>query len=178
MKKYVLIAATAVTASVMAAAPAVAHVAPVERGAAAAAAEPAAPIRIVAPGERVHAAAGVRLWLTEEGKHWSTPDGGENFRSVVDGNLDMSRPGISHQSEGLGEKREFHSGVYYGTKDAARAELTDRDGRTTAVRFVQLPGGPGWGAWYITTPRTEGGHSITLYDSRGRVLAELPRFDF
>ncbi|WP_234318814.1 hypothetical protein [Streptomyces sp. NRRL F-2305] len=29
-------------------------------------------VRVVAPGERVRAGAGVELWLTEEGKHWST----------------------------------------------------------------------------------------------------------
>ncbi|WP_327129505.1 hypothetical protein [Streptomyces sp. NBC_01727] len=32
----------------------------------------ASSVRVVAPGERVQAAPGVQLWLTKEGKHWST----------------------------------------------------------------------------------------------------------
>ncbi|WP_052411612.1 hypothetical protein, partial [Streptomyces sp. NRRL S-118] len=91
---------------------------------------PASPTQVVAPGERVQAAPGVELWLTPEGKHWSTGDGGENFRSAVDGNLDMAQPGISHQTEGSTDGL-FHSGVYYGTKAAARVVLTDAAGRTT-----------------------------------------------
>ncbi|WP_039947392.1 hypothetical protein, partial [Streptomyces sp. NRRL S-118] len=94
----------------------------------------ASPVRVVAPGERVKAAPGVELWLTPEGKHWSTGDGGENFRSVVDGNLDMSAPGVSHQTEGTA-KRLFHSGVYYGTKAAARVVLTDATGGTTTAKL-------------------------------------------
>ncbi|OKK05806.1 hypothetical protein AMK26_06700 [Streptomyces sp. CB03234] len=125
------------------------------------------PPKVVAPGERVKAAPGVELWLTEEGKHWSTPDGGENFRSVTDGNLDTTRPGISHQSESDG-RRTFHSGVYYGTKDAARVTLTDQTGRTTTATMVELPGKPGWGAWYASATADP---AITLYDSAGNVLA-------
>ncbi|MFJ8589192.1 hypothetical protein ACIRD2_31665 [Streptomyces sp. NPDC093595] len=137
----------------------------------------ASAVRVVAPGERVKAAPGVELWLTPEGKHWSTGDGGENFRSVVDGNLDMSAPGVSHQTEGTA-KRLFHSGVWYGTKAAARVVLTDAAGKVTTAKLVELPGKPGWGAWYATTPAAAGtGHGVTLYDRHGRVLAELPGFD-
>lgn len=57
----------------------------------------------------------------------------------------------------------FHSGVYYGTKDAARVEITDRNGATTSAALVELPGEPGWGAWYVTTSRSAAGDdSITL----------------
>ncbi|MGA5099494.1 hypothetical protein ACPCAC_19295 [Streptomyces lavendulocolor] len=134
---------------------------------------PSAQVRTVAPGERVHAGHGVRLWLTEEGKHWSTPGGGENFRSVTDGNLDLTTPGITHQAEG-GTKRVFHSGVHYGTEDAARVTLTDETGRTTDAALVELAGEPGWGAWYVTTPAGAATHTVTLLDSAGRVLAQLP----
>ncbi len=42
---------------------------------------------------------------------------------------------------------------------------------------MELPGKPGWGAWYATTPTKAGdGHAVTLYDRHGRVLAELPGF--
>ncbi|MFF5161624.1 hypothetical protein ACFY3N_36675, partial [Streptomyces sp. NPDC000348] len=49
-------------------------------------------VRVVAPGERVRAGAGVELWLTEEGRHWSTPETDHQFRSVVDGNIDLRSP--------------------------------------------------------------------------------------
>ncbi len=38
------------------------------------------PIRVVAPGERVDAVPGVRVWLTADGEHWSTPRGSSQFR--------------------------------------------------------------------------------------------------
>ncbi|MFI6108346.1 hypothetical protein [Streptomyces sp. NPDC051310] len=136
-----------------------------------------APPRVVAAGERVKAAPGVELWLTPEGKHWSTGDGGENFRSVVDGNLDMAQPGLSHQTEGSTDGL-FHSGVYYGTRAAGRVVLTDAAGRTTTADLVKLPGEPGWGAWYATTPAAAGtGHGVTLYDRHGKALADLPGID-
>ncbi|MFE1960313.1 hypothetical protein [Streptomyces sp. NPDC059479] len=158
-------------------------------------ADQAPSIRVVAPGERVKAAPGVRLWLTEEGKYWSTPDMDEQFRSVTDGNLDLSTPGVSRQSESVGD-RYFHSGVYYGSRAAARVEITTRTGRTVRASMVELAGKPGWGAWYTTTELppvakvlgpegagtgtgTDTGapvdfiRSVTLYDTAGRVLATL-----
>ncbi|MYZ33653.1 hypothetical protein GT002_00550 [Streptomyces sp. SID4917] len=158
-------------------------------------ADQAPSIRVVAPGERVKAAPGVRLWLTEEGKYWSTPDMDEQFRSVTDGNLDLSTPGVSRQSESVGD-RYFHSGVYYGSRAAARVEVTTRTGRTVRASMVELAGKPGWGAWYTTTELppvakvlgpegagtgrgTDSGapvdfiRSVTLYDTAGRVLATL-----
>ncbi|MFF5635658.1 hypothetical protein [Streptomyces sp. NPDC012825] len=68
-------------------------------------------IRTVRSGERVDAGRGYTVWLTEEGRHWADPDGFENFRSVVDGNIDRSEPGVSHQSEG-GPAGTFYSGLY------------------------------------------------------------------
>ncbi|MFD7896707.1 hypothetical protein [Streptomyces sp. NPDC059743] len=156
-------------------------------------ADQAPSIRVVAPGERVKAAPGVRLWLTKEGKYWSTPDMDEQFRSVTDGNLDLSTPGVSRQSETVGD-RYFHSGVYYGSRAAARVEITTRTGRTVRASMVELAGKPGWGAWYTTTELptvakvlgpegagtgTDTGapvdfiRSVTLYDTAGRVLATL-----
>lgn len=44
------------------------------------------PIRVVAPGERVDAVPGVRVWLTADGEHWSTPQGSSRFRGLDDGN--------------------------------------------------------------------------------------------
>ncbi|MFE4617505.1 hypothetical protein ACFRJ7_15505 [Streptomyces sp. NPDC056747] len=135
------------------------------------------PIRTVRPGERVDAGKGWTVWLTRQGKYWSGPDGFENFRSVVDGNIDRSEPGVSHQSEG-DQNGAFHSGLYYGTRNAGRVELTDADGRTTAATLVALPGRSDWGVWYVHTGPSQGSPAVALYDRSGKLLADLPASDF
>ncbi|MBQ0983667.1 hypothetical protein KBZ10_03840 [Streptomyces sp. F63] len=155
----------------------------------------ASDLRVVAPGERVQAAPGVELWLTADGKHWSTPDQENQFRSVTDGNLDLSRPGVTLQSEPVGD-RYFHSGIYHSEGTPARVEIVTADGRTGGT-LVTLAGEPGWGAWYTTTALPGAGagagakterqrgaaagsspgsfvRSVTVYDTEGGVLAELP----
>lgn len=146
-----------------------------------AAAAAAKPVRTVRPGRRVDAGGGFTVWLTRDGKHWTGPDGYENFRSVVDGNIDRSQPGVSHQSEG-DATGVFHSGLYYGTRKAGRVELSDDAGHKTVATLIALPGRPDWGVWYAHTGPADGngGSSlgVTLYDRAGRPLAELPGFDF
>ncbi|MFF3322095.1 hypothetical protein [Streptomyces sp. NPDC002889] len=153
---------------------------------AAQASRPSSGVRTVTPGQRVQAAPGVQLWLTEQGKHWSTPDQPDQFRSVVDGNLDMSTPGVSLQAETVDGPRGrsyFLSGVFYGSRDAARVDVVTAKGRLTAT-MVTLPNRPGWGAWYTTGPlpdSTAGDRpgkdsflrSVTLYDRAGKQLARL-----
>ncbi|MFJ7958431.1 hypothetical protein ACIQ62_19290 [Streptomyces sp. NPDC096319] len=191
MKRYLLAAAGVVAAAVIAApsavgaasaeartAPAAAAPAPAGTTAAAKSAAPAgtaAPsrIRTVRSGERVDAGRGYTVWLTEDGKHWAGPDGFENFRSVVDGNIDRSRPGVSHQSEGDGAG-VFHSGLYYGTKKAGRVELTDAGGHKTVATLVALPGHSDWGVWYAHTGPSKDSPAVALYDRAGRLLADLP----
>ncbi|MFD3352949.1 hypothetical protein [Streptomyces fradiae] len=138
---------------------------------------PAPTVRVVRPGERVDGGDGWTLWLTRDGKHWTGPDGYANFRSVTDGNIDMSRPGVSHQSQG-DETGVFHSGLYYGTERAARVELIATDGTRTPASLLELPGRPGWGVWYVSTPPVtdQGGQGVALYDRTGRLIAELPAF--
>ncbi|MER5310015.1 hypothetical protein ABT034_19790 [Streptomyces sp. NPDC002773] len=131
------------------------------------------PVRVVAPGERVNAGKGWTVWLTEEGKHWSGPDGYENVRSVTDGNVDTGEPGVSHQSEG-DATRIFHSGLYYGTRTAGRVELTGAGGRRTVAALLELPGRPGWGVWYASTRPEDQAAGLALYDRAGELLAELP----
>ncbi|MFE1902776.1 hypothetical protein ACFW96_03775 [Streptomyces gardneri] len=198
MKKKYLSAVVAVTAAAALAAPAsaTAETKPTESVAATAIATAATvqaaetrttpskatvqntPIRTVRPGERVDAGQGWTVWLTKQGKYWSGPDGYENFRSVVDGNIDRTKPGVSHQSEG-GETGVFHSGLYYGTRAAGRVELTDADGRKTLATLVALPGRSDWGVWYVHTAPTRGGSpAVALYDRSGKLLADLPAWDF
>ncbi|MFJ7129714.1 hypothetical protein [Streptomyces sp. NPDC098101] len=131
------------------------------------------PVRVVAPGERVDAGRGYTVWLTEEGKHWSDPDGFENFRSVVDGNIDLSDAGVSHQSEGSAAGA-FHSGLYHGTRTVGRVELTDAGGRTILATLLELPGRPGWGVWYAHTGAGAGEVSVELYDRAGDRLGDGP----
>ncbi|QNP63479.1 hypothetical protein [Streptomyces genisteinicus] len=145
---------------------------------------PATGVRTVRPGQRVEAAPGVRLWLTREGKHWALPGEPAQFRSVTDGNIDPSVPGVSLQAEPVGTPGDgyyFLSGLWYGSRAAARVEVVTADG-TSAARMVTLPGRKGWGAWYTSTPLPGSGsgsgsgdfvHRVTLYDAAGNELARL-----
>ncbi|MFE9098675.1 hypothetical protein [Streptomyces sp. NPDC007264] len=132
--------------------------------------------KAVRAGERAHALPGVEVWLTEEGEHWSVA-GFEQFRSVVDGNIDMNRPGVSYFREGLDDTGDHDSslvhGIYYGTRKAARVTLT-KDGTVTEAAMLELRGNPNWGVYYLTVPATGGGkQTVTVYDKAGRVLADL-----
>ncbi|MDX3853239.1 hypothetical protein [Streptomyces sp. AK02-01A] len=135
-------------------------------------------VRVVAPGERVRVLPGAELWLTEEGKHWSTPEMAEQFRSVTDGNLDTSSPDVAFQSEAVGD-RYFLSGLYYGTDKAAAVKVVTQHGTLTAT-MVRLAGHPDWGVWYATSALPDAPEfpdaffrSITVYDAAGRTLATL-----
>ncbi|MGW4050036.1 hypothetical protein ACWENA_04345 [Streptomyces sp. NPDC004779] len=180
MKKYLLAAGAAVTAAVAAtalatpatAAPAAPSATSTSAISSAPAAAPAA-VRTVRSGERVDAGGGYTIWLTRQGKHWTGPDGFEQFRSVVDGNLDLTRPALSHQGEGT-----FHSGVYGGPVRPGRVEVTDSEGRVTRATLLQLPGRPGWGVWYAHTAPTGHDVSVAFYARNGRLLVELPALDF
>ncbi|MFD9046987.1 hypothetical protein [Streptomyces zaomyceticus] len=131
------------------------------------------PKRVVAAGERVDAGKGWRIWLTQDGKHWTGPEGYENFRSAVDGNIDLTAPNVSHQSEGNGEGA-FHSGLYYGTRTAGRVELKGAGDRVIVATLLELPGRPGWGVWYAHSGPTDGDVSPVLYDRAGKKLSSLP----
>ncbi|MFD9434208.1 hypothetical protein [Streptomyces sp. NPDC060002] len=185
MKKYVLAASVA---AALVGAPTMAHAIVSAKAPASAAADvqvaaaKASSVRVVAPGERVQAAPKVQLWLTKDGKHWSSPQEADQFRSVTDGNLDMSRPGVSLQSEPIG-KDYFLSGVYHGKGDPATIKIKTAKGTVTGT-IVRLAGKPGWGAWYATTPlpdttvpKAKQKHhfvrSITVYDTTGHTISTL-----
>ncbi|MGQ5577046.1 hypothetical protein [Streptomyces sp. ECR3.8] len=158
------------SATVTAAAPAAAP---------AAAAKHAPTPRIVQPGERVTGAPGFELWLTPEGKHWTTPDMPEGqFRSVVDGNVDLSSPGVSVQSEGTPE-RVYLSGLYYGGKGTASSVELRTAAGTLQGELIELPGRPGWGAWYaVAEPVPNDGSwsfvsKVTVRNTKGKVYASI-----
>ncbi len=137
--------------------------------------------RVVAPGERVTVAPGFQLWLTAEGKHWTTPSmpGLEQFRSVVDGDIDRGTPGVSLQME-TSDGHAYLSGLYYGGRGTASTVEIETASGTVHGRLVQLPGAPGWGVWYATTgvepdagsPGSTPG--VTVRDTGGGVYARLP----
>ncbi|MFF9124426.1 hypothetical protein ACF09J_14160 [Streptomyces sp. NPDC014889] len=135
--------------------------------------------RIVAPGEHVTAAPGFELWLTAKGKYWTTPSMPEpQFRSVVDGNIDRSTPGVSMQAEGTAD-HVYLSGLYYGGKGTASdVEVETADG-TVRGKLIELPGKPGWGVWYaVADVKTDNSSwdyvsRITVHDTKGKIYAQL-----
>ncbi|WP_175412294.1 hypothetical protein [Streptomyces sp. TRM64462] len=128
---------------------------------------PAGGPTVVAPGDQVKPADGWTLRLTQQGLHMSGPDGYEDFSDSSQEGPPI--PDFSHYSHG-----GFHVGVYYA-KNAGRMELTGRDGTRTTATLVELPGRPGWGAWYATTPYRDTGApwagNVTLYDTTGKAIA-------
>ncbi|MER6431664.1 hypothetical protein ABT272_28630 [Streptomyces sp900105245] len=141
---------------------------------------PVSGVRVVAPGERVQVKPGFELWLTKDGKHWSTPEVKNSFRSVVDGN---QTKGVSVQEEGSMATGAFLSGVFMGKGEASRVVIRTRDGEITGT-VVTLAGKPGWGAWYATSsakPSQKVGiealmdpyvRSVTVYDASGGIVAQ------
>ena len=139
------------------------------------------PIRIVAPGERVDAVPGVRVWLTSDGEHWSTPKGSDQFRGLTDESdedsyrhkygdkyrdkykdgygsgsevsAESGKPAVSVRFEPLDSTSSyFLSGLYRGlSADPARVEVAVGDGRFTGT-VLTLAGSPGWGVWYARAP--------------------------
>ncbi|MER7924287.1 sigma factor-like helix-turn-helix DNA-binding protein [Streptomyces sp. NPDC096057] len=133
------------------------------------------PIRVVAPGERVDAVPGVRVWLTADGEHWSTPQGSSQFQGLNDaGYRDSYWDKVKGGREGGAESGAevvggsgksgvsvrldpvhnsyFLSGLYRGlSADPARVEVSVDDRRITGT-VLTLAGGPGWGVWYARSP--------------------------
>ncbi|MER5469372.1 hypothetical protein ABZX90_13325 [Streptomyces sp. NPDC002935] len=137
-------------------------------------------LRVVAPGERVRVTTGTELWLTKDGMHWTERGMPAQSLSVVDGHLDMNGPGVSFQLSTRGDGRTFLSGVFHGTGEPARVEVTSPAGTVHAAALT-LAGKPGWGAWYAVTtvPASPAPHAtptgdpwrVTVYDLAGRAIA-------
>ncbi|MGW2283910.1 sigma factor-like helix-turn-helix DNA-binding protein [Streptomyces phaeochromogenes] len=132
-------------------------------------------VRVVTAGERVSAGPGAEVWLTKDGKHWSTPKGPNQFRPAGKGSKG-SGAAITLESEPASGTRLFHSGVLQGSREASRVELTTPDGTFTA-RILTLAGSPGWCVWYADTRLQDGkgrlsGISVKAYDSAGKLLAQ------
>jgi hypothetical protein len=137
------------------------------------------PIRVVAPGERVEAVPGVQVWLTADGRHWSTAQGPNQFRRLPEAGSESRQPGVSVRPEPV-KGAYFLSGLYYGlSADPARVAVTV-DGREVTGSVLTLAGSPGWGVWYapaalsaaeLKASYVEGGPMVTVYDAAGQVVA-------
>ncbi|MFF1677457.1 hypothetical protein ACFVYG_15605 [Streptomyces sp. NPDC058256] len=138
-------------------------------------------VRVVTPGERVTVSPGTKIWLTEDGKHWTEPDQPTQFRSVTDGNLDLSSPGVSLQESGREDGTVFLSGIFYGPGEPALVEIRTAAGDIDGTALT-LAGEPGWGVWYAEVKVPESVRSssdflggvterVTVYDSAGGVIA-------
>ncbi|MGH1553473.1 sigma factor-like helix-turn-helix DNA-binding protein [Streptomyces sp. L7] len=101
----------------------------------------AEPIRIVAPGERVTAVPGVQVWLTSDGKHWSTPQRPNQFLGLTDDSYasaskvsaESEQPTASVQPDRLNSSY-FLSGLYRGlSADPARVEVTVDEKKMTGT---------------------------------------------
>ncbi|MDL2079046.1 sigma factor-like helix-turn-helix DNA-binding protein [Streptomyces sp. GXMU-J15] len=153
------------------------------------------PVRIVTPGERVEAVRGVRLWLTDKGKHWSTPLRAHQFLGLaediaegtadgtadgtVNDTADDKKPHVSAQFEPLGDNF-FLSGLYHGLSTAPGRVEASLGGTEVTGTVLTLAGSPGWGVWYARAPLSstalkaslgEGGPTVTVYDAAGKAVA-------
>ncbi|MER5200845.1 sigma factor-like helix-turn-helix DNA-binding protein [Streptomyces sp. NPDC002755] len=144
--------------------------------------EATSPVRIVAPGERVTAGAGVRMWLTADGGHWSVP---VNLRGDDSGHP-RDEPGVTLRMDSV-KGGFFLSGLFHGLSgEPGRVEVRSGDGGRITARVLVLAGSPGWGIWYASTPLpgknvealfSLGGDDriVTVYDAAGRVAARSDR---
>ncbi|MFF2997720.1 hypothetical protein ACFVTC_24705 [Streptomyces sp. NPDC057950] len=117
---------------------------------------PRGTVRVVAPGERVRIASGIKVWLTEDGGHWNSPwSSAPLFRGVKGDGIDVGTPGVTLQEEGIGDNGYFVSGIYHGKEDAARVRIETTAGDVDGTALT-LAGSPHWGVWYalVSPPKT------------------------
>lgn len=130
-------------------------------------------VRVVAAGEHVRPLSGEELWLTKDGAHWSSPQGGGESLPVS--GLSAEPPTVTLRLEVTGRGGLLLSGVHRGGGAAARVEVRLPSGRTNGT-VLTLAGNPGWDVWYATprlpADKQELMHTrVTVYDAGGKVLA-------
>ncbi|WP_405916567.1 hypothetical protein [Streptomyces sp. NBC_00728] len=142
-------------------------------------AESAGRVRVVASGERVRVASGTEIWLTKDGSRWTEPGMPVQSHGVTDDYLSRVGPRVSLQASYRNDGRTFLSGVFIGSGEPARVEVTTPAGVLHATALT-LAGKPGWGAWYVMTPAPPSPapddppswdpRRVTVYDTSGAVL--------
>ncbi|MFG1666191.1 sigma factor-like helix-turn-helix DNA-binding protein [Streptomyces sp. Y7] len=146
------------------------------------------PVRVVAPGERVTAGPGVRVWLTADGGHWAVPGSTAGPGERDDSGVPLDEPGVSLRMDSV-RGGFLLSGVFHGLDgEPDRIEVRTGERRSTAKVLV-LAGSEGWGLWYASTPvpddemkavlsTGEGADDeriVTVYDASGKVAARSER---
>ncbi|MER5938198.1 sigma factor-like helix-turn-helix DNA-binding protein [Streptomyces sp. NPDC001928] len=139
----------------------------------------ASPMRVVAPGERVSAGPGVRVWLTADGGHWSVP---LRVEGLEDSDRPSDDPGVTLRADNV-KGGFFLSGLFHGLNgEPDRVEVRTGDGGRATAKVLVLAGSPGWGIWYASAPLPQrnmqalldtGGDEriVTVYDASGKVAA-------
>ncbi|MFF4257653.1 sigma factor-like helix-turn-helix DNA-binding protein [Streptomyces sp. NPDC001663] len=140
------------------------------------------PVRVVAPGERVTAGPGVRVWLTADHGHWSVP---VRLKGLEDSEPAAGEPRVSVRVDNV-KDGFFLSGLFRGLHgEPGRVEVRTGDGEVTAKVLV-LAGSPGWGIWYASAPLPKENIKmllstgrdepvVTVYDASGKVAARSER---
>ncbi|MCX5233033.1 hypothetical protein [Streptomyces sp. NBC_00233] len=132
------------------------------------------------PGEKVVIAAGVKLWLTKDGKVC--------FQSLkshpICNDAAGRKPGavlvLLDEDEG---HRAIIGGIFTGQGTPARMKAHTLNGAHDGT-VVTLAGTPGWGAWYADAGITKGSpvndmppqsflRSVAVYDTAGKTIAKL-----
>ncbi|MET8981370.1 sigma factor-like helix-turn-helix DNA-binding protein [Streptomyces sp. NPDC004539] len=132
------------------------------------------PIRLVAPGERVEPVPGLKVWLTSDGEHWSTP------QAAVPAGSPQNQRAVWARVQLLYDGRYFVAGRYEGLSADPRRVEVSVGGEVLVGTVLTLAGGPGWGVWYLQKPFAAGelkeaiggdGLAVTVYDAGGRAVA-------
>ncbi|WP_431776722.1 hypothetical protein [Streptomyces cucumeris] len=133
--------------------------------------------RVVAPGEKITVAPGVKMWLTQDGKQ-CLQHSSENTpwcQTLADG-----KPGANLAGLDSNDHRAWLSGGYLGNGIPDRAQIRTLSG-TTHATVITLAGNPGWGAWYAQTRTTSAApadnkhptaflRNVTVYDTAGKTI--------
>ncbi|CAG7608261.1 hypothetical protein [Actinacidiphila bryophytorum] len=137
----------------------------------------AVPPLTVALGQQVAAGYGLVVWLTADGKYVQVPGRDVEFTPKVDG---AQTSGVNLQAYPVSHGW-FVSGVFLGHGRAGRVEITTVDGAVLHTRVLQLPGDPGWGAFFVplslpltAVPGTSPFHiavtKVAVYDTKGHPI--------
>ncbi|MCX5233030.1 hypothetical protein [Streptomyces sp. NBC_00233] len=143
------------------------------------------PAAVVAPGEKVVIAAGVKLWLTKDGKVCFQSLKSHPICNDAAGRKPGAVPVLLDEDEG---QRAIIGGIFTGQGTPARMKAHTLNGAYDGT-VVTLAGTPGWGAWYADAGITKGSpvndmppqsflRSVAVYDTAGKTIAEYAVKDF
>ncbi|MCP9213193.1 hypothetical protein [Streptomyces cucumeris] len=134
-------------------------------------------VKVVAPGEKITVAPGVKMWLTQNGKQCLQ----HSFETTPwCQTLAGAKPGANLAGLDSNDHRGWLSGGYIGNGVPDHAQIRTLSG-TTHATVVTLAGNPGWGAWYAQARTTSPApadnkhpkaflRNVTVYDTAGKTI--------